>query len=443
MTLGLNDEFSLGRLMLALGVAENLLADGALPIGLLAGLGAGRGNLLDLGQLVTLGLNDEFSLGRLMQSICIREQLAALVALPVRPYAGLGAGRRFFCHSAQSVPLNGSVIKSLDLVRGENGVVNLDLIDSADEAVAHRPALTGILAAIFVAVGGVLILIVAPGGLADQEITDLAQRTRCNVDLLHQCAVEIQTQLVCGAVQLSNNMIPCVDLLVAVVHIAAVVKLVVVGGRCGRNGKLLIGLFVDHAAAAVRLGRGEGDGKAAVHPDVLPQRAARLKCAHRAAGLVINAQNGHSVAVFKVRVHPEADGHFACGIDLRGEPRGVFLGERELGLLDMAAAVEVERTVFLRGFVGGLGHIIRCFRIDAVSAVILDGAGLVHAQIDDRLLLLRECLAGIIRKCALAAGRDCAGAGRITVSRAALIERRDLVCGQAACVDTHIVHQTG
>ena len=105
MTVGRNNEFSLGRFVLALGVGENLLADGALPIGLLTGLGAGCGDFLDLGQLVTVGGNNQLSLGRLVFALGVAENLLADGALPIGFLAGLGAGCGDFLDLGQLMTL--------------------------------------------------------------------------------------------------------------------------------------------------------------------------------------------------------------------------------------------------------------------------------------------------------------------------------------------------
>ena len=286
----------------------------------------------------------------------IAEELAADGALPVRRCTGRGAGRWHLGNRLQRVAvrtgINRMLIQLLDLAVVQNGIVDFDLIDGSDKAISHRPALTAGSSAVFIPVRRVFKLIVAASGLPDHKIADLIQGSCSNIHFLHKFAVEVQAQLVGNPVQLTNYMIPGVNQFVAVVLIGAIIKLVVIGRSRRGNSKLLVGLFVDHTAAAVRLGCGESNGKATVHPDVLAQSASGFKGSHRAAGFVIDAQNGHTVAVFKIRIHPEADGHLAGGIDLAGKPCGIILRERKLRLLDMAAAVEVERPVFLGLLVG-------------------------------------------------------------------------------------------
>ena len=83
---------------------------------------------------------------------------------------------------------------------------------------------------------------------------------------------------------------------------------------------LLVCFFIDHAAAAIRLGGRKGDCKFSVHTAVLTENSAGLKRCDRAAALIIQTQNGHTMAVFKCGIHPKTDGQLLCTVDLRAQP---------------------------------------------------------------------------------------------------------------------------
>ena len=126
VALGRDHASVLGRLILALRICKELLADGALPCFLFARFGAGRGCSLKLIEVVTRCRNDQCIGGRLVLALGIQEQLAAHFAAPISLLARLRAGCRFFGVRDKRMAVGagiGGTVGQLDVIDGVPAIV--------------------------------------------------------------------------------------------------------------------------------------------------------------------------------------------------------------------------------------------------------------------------------------------------------------------------------
>lgn len=199
----------------ALSIGEILIACRASPVFQYTVCRAGGFNSVDFAQVLTmLGYID-----RCLDAVMIlnhglafgvREPLAAALirARPIVDVAFCSAGGVLGLDVRQRMALDGGAVKSGNFICAQDPIEDFDLVDGADKAVTHRPALTAVCRRlIFTRICSIFILIPTSGGLTDLEVANLAQGICGDADLLHQLTIEIETQCIRCAVQLTDNMI--------------------------------------------------------------------------------------------------------------------------------------------------------------------------------------------------------------------------------------------